>query len=263
MQLKLGNLVFAPSLVGTLVTLVCIPLFIKFGFWQYHKAAQKQAIQAQYSLAETSVGIAFPWQLKADDTQAIEALKFKKVNVTGEYQPQYQVLLDNQTEQNRVGYHVITPLKITNTQTYVLVNRGWILGKDTHTELPDVTTPTGLQQVTGQVWVPSTKIFTLEDRMPKTESAAQTESTAQTDKSALPKVFQHMNMAAYAKYSGLTISPMAIKLDKASNAGGFVRNWQVPADRIATHIGYALQWFGFALATLIIYLYMSFRRGNT
>jgi surfeit locus 1 family protein len=50
---------------------------------------------------------------------------------------------------------------------------------------------------------------------------------------------------------------MTIKLDQSSDAGGFIRNWQVPADRIATNIGYAYQWFGFALAALLIYLYMS------
>ena len=254
MQLKLGRTIFAPSFIGTLATVIFIPLFIKFGFWQYHKATQKQAIQAQYTLAETSAGIAFPWQIRAKNTEEIDALKFKKVTVTGEYQPQYQVLLDNQTEQNRVGYHVITPLKIANTQTYVLVNRGWILGKDTHTELPEVNTPTGMQEVTGQIWVPSTKIFTLE----ATAATAETPAT----KTVLPKVFQHMDMRAYQQYTGLTLSPMAIKLDAKSNAGGFVRNWQVPADRIATHIGYAFQWFGFALATLIIYLYMSFKRAT-
>jgi len=55
----------------------------------------------------------------------------------------------------------------------------------------------------------------------------------------------------------LKVSPMAIKLDAASNAGGFVRNWQIPAERITTNLGYAYQWFGFALATLLIYIYMS------
>jgi surfeit locus 1 family protein len=49
-------------------------------------------------------------------------------------------------------------------------------------------------------------------------------------------------------------------LDLASEAGGFVRNWTVSAERITTHMGYAYQWFGFAVATLLIFIYMSVSR---
>ena len=31
----------------------------------------------------------------------------------------------------------------------------------------------------------------------------------------------------------------------------------MPTDRIMTNIGYAYQWFGFAIATLLIFIYMS------
>jgi len=66
-----------------------------------------------------------------------------------------------------------------------------------------------------------------------------------------------MNMNSYQHSVPFVVSDLAIKLDQASDAGGFVRNWQVPVERIATNIGYAYQWFGFALATLLIYIYMS------
>ena len=99
--------------------------------------------------------------------------------------------------------------------------------------------------MTGQVWVPSKKIFTLENK----ETA--------NKKSSIATVWQHMDIDLYRRTAPFEVSEMAIKLDKNSDAGGFVRNWQVPAERIATHIGYAYQWFGFALATLLIYLYMS------
>jgi surfeit locus 1 family protein len=53
-----------------------------------------------------------------------------------------------------------------------------------------------------------------------------------------------------------------IRLDAASGAGGFVRNWPRPAERIEMHIGYAYQWFGFALAFFVIYLVVNFRKSN-
>lgn len=239
-QFKKYHFSFKPTLLGTILTLACIPLFIKFGLWQYNKAQLKISIQAAYNQAEVGAALNFPLQ-ELD----VEAWNYKKIKVTGVYAPKYQFLLDNQVNGNRVGFNVITPLKINQSSQYVLVNRGWILGKDTHAELPQFNTPTSQQTLTGQVWVPSKKFFTLENK----------ERT--NGKSSIATVWQHMDMELYRRKVPFEVSLMAIKLDENSDAGGFVRNWQVPAERIATHIGYAYQWFGFALATLLIYLYMS------
>jgi len=242
-QFEMQRFIFKPSLIGTLLTLLFIPLFIKFGLWQYHKATQKQAIQVAYNQATVEAALKFPLEVlnPAD-------WSYKKVSVSGVYATKYQFLLDNQVEANRVGYHVITPLNISDTQ-YVLVNRGWILGKDIHSELPAFETPAGVQTVTGQVWLPSKKIFSLEDK-----------TLGSTNSQKLELVWQHMDLDKYQRLVPFVVSPLAIKLDQNSAAGGFVRNWQVPTARIMTHIGYAYQWFGFAIATLLIYIYMSFFR---
>jgi surfeit locus 1 family protein len=250
-QFKVHSYIFRPSLIGTIATVICIPLFIKFGLWQYHKAQQKLAIQAAFNLAQTDNALQFPLDLTKSKLLSVADWNYKKVKVTGVYETKYQFLLDNQVEGDRVGYHVITPLKIDHSAQYVLVNRGWVLGKDTHTELPKFSTPTGPQTITGQIWVPSKKIFTLE--------AKSSMDSAGLRPSSQPwqVVWQNMNISSYQHSVPFSVSEMAIKLDQSSDAGGFIRNWQVPADRIATNIGYAYQWFGFALAALLIYLYMS------
>lgn len=246
LQFRIHQYVFSPSMLGTLITIICIPLFIKFGLWQYHKAEQKQLIQNAYNQAKTDSALAFPLDIANKSELMIEEWKYKKVKVIGTYETKYQFLLDNQVEAERAGYHVITPLKIENTQQYVLVNRGWILAKDNHSELPIFDTPSGTQEITGQVWVPSKKIFSLED---KTTSVA-------NDK-RLQAVWQNIDIAKYQRLMQFTVSPLAIKLDAQSGGGGFVRNWQIPIERITTNMGYAYQWFGFALATLLIFIYMS------
>ena len=249
LQFRFINWVISPSLVGVVATIICIPLFIKLGLWQYNKAQQQIKIQAAYQQSKVDTALDLPLKL-----QNYEELKYKKVKVTGHYETQYQILLDNQVENDRVGFHVITPLKIDNTNQYVLVDRGWILGKDTHTELPIVTTPDKKLKVIGQVWLPSAKIFTLEGN-----------SSIDSDKSKAktwPIVWQNMDMAKYKQLAAIEILPVVIRLDSASSAAGFVRNWQIPKDKIATNLGYAYQWFGFAFATLAIFLYMSVKRIN-
>ncbi len=249
LQFRFINWIFTPSLVGVIATLFCIPLFIKLGLWQYGKAQQQISIQAQYKQSVIDTAFDLPLHLPSYDD-----LRYKKVKVTGHYETKYQILLDNQVENQRVGFHVITPLKINNTNQYILVDRGWVLGKDTHTDVPVVDTPNNQLEVVGQVWLPSAKIFSLENK-----------ASASLDKSqvgAWALVWQNMNMAKYKQTAPIQVLPVVIRLDPTSQAAGFVRNWQIPSDKIATNLGYAYQWFGFAFATLAIFLVMSIRKAK-
>ena len=251
LQFRMHRYVFQPSMIGLLVTVICIPLFIKLGLWQYNKAQQKQKIHNAYDQAKLEVSIPFPLGIIGSKVFDEDFWKYKKVIVRGVYETKYQLLLDNQVEGDRVGYHVITPLKIENSTEYVLINRGWILAKDTHTDLPVFTTPNGVQTITGQVWVPSKKIFSLES---KSDSSGTTVLNAQQQ---WQMVWQNMDMDKYQHSVPFAVSELAFKLDQSSQAGGFVRNWQIPVERITNNLGYAYQWFGFAFATLLIFFYMS------
>lgn len=250
MQFRMQRYVFRPTLLGLIISLVCIPLFIKLGLWQYSKAQQKQSIHEAYDQAKLDNALEFPLGLTDSNANYVNDWAYKKVTVQGVYNTNFQFLLDNQVEGDRVGYHVITPLKIDHSNEYVLVNRGWILGKDTHTELPVFNTPKGKQTVTGQIWIPSKKIFTLEQPVNSIVST-------KTGSPVWQQVWQNISMEKYKNSVPFSVSELAIKLDQTNNAGGFVRNWQIPAERITNNLGYAYQWFGFAFATLLIFFYIS------
>ena len=245
MQFRFLNVEFKPTLLGTLITLVCIPTFIKLGFWQYDKAALKQKIQANFEQTNANQSP----NLK-DYLLNSEQLEFKKIEVDGEYDKHYQILIDNKVENSLAGYHVITPLKIQNSDTYVLVNRGWIQGNKARADIPTFDTPKGVLKIKGMAWLPTKKIFTLED---KTQAATNAKWQL---------VWQNLDMQKYVKTAPIKILPIIVKLDNDSAAGGFVRNWEMSADRIVTHMGYAYQWFGFAFAALAIYLYLSIKKLN-
>lgn len=246
MQFSFLKVQFKASLLSTLLTIVCIPLFIKLGFWQYEKAVLKQKIQASFDSSNRGLTP----DLK-DYLSNSSMLEFKKIRVQGEYKTQYQILIDNKVENSLVGYHVITPLKIAGTDEYVLVNRGWIQGEKNRTDLPIFDTPTDVLDIQGMAWIPSQKIFTLED---KAQVAA--------DSKTWQPVWQHLDMQKYVKNVPIKILPIIIKLDNKSTAGGFARNWEMSQERILTHLGYAYQWFGFAFATLMIYLYLSISKNK-
>jgi surfeit locus 1 family protein len=241
-QFRFSNYIFSLSWTGLLVLIICVPLFIKLGLWQYNKAKFKQEIQASYNASLDNEALSLPDQL-----DNLDEWKHKKVKLKGHYETEYQILLDNQVEESRGGFHVLTPLKIEGRNDYVLVNRGWIAGGATHTEIPLISTPQELVEIVGLVWVPSKKIFTLESK---------------AQKSQWNTVWQHMDLERYQNSVAIKVLPIVIKLDTKSNAGGFVRNWQLPADKIATNMGYAYQWFGFAIASILIFLYTNIKKAS-
>lgn len=233
---------FRPRLVPTLATLLVAAVCIKLGLWQQHKAALKQSLQTQFEqrLRET------PASLPQEITDA-QTWRYRRVKLNGSYEPAHQVLLDNQVHDDVAGFHVITPLAVAGSTRRVLVDRGWIAAPADRRMLPDISTPGGTQYIEGYLWLPG-KFFALE-APPATGGPWQT-------------VWQNMDMARYAKSVPFAVLPLVVRLDPQSTAGGFVREWPMPAERIEMHIGYAYQWFGFAFTLMVIYFVVNIKKSE-
>lgn len=220
------------------MAIVLIAGMSKLGFWQYGKAEQKRALQATYDARLAEPPVALPGTVAN-----VEKWRYRRVHVRGNFDARYQILLDNQVENEAAGYHVITPLRIENTSATILVDRGWIPVGD-RSQLPHLETPADVIEIEGFVWVPSTRFYQL---------AAAVESRD------WQPVWQNMDMARYAKVAPFAVLPFVLRMD-ASAPAGFVRNWIRPAERIETHIGYAWQWWGFSLAVAAIWIFVNFKR---
>ncbi len=234
----------------TLATLLMMLLCVKLGLWQYNKAALKQALQTQLTARLSEPPVALPDKITSLKVEALENWRFKRVKFVGTYDARYQILLDNQVDNTVAGYHVLTPMQVEGNSYYVLVNRGWIAGTPDR-KVPAVSTPQGKQAVEGDINLPAAKFFTLEAAPPK-DGKLLTISPNQ--------VWQNLDMARYAQSVPFALQPFIIRLDAKSAAGGFVRNWPPPGERVSMHLGYAYQWFGFALTLLVIYIVLNIKR---
>ena len=221
----------------TLATLLVMALCIKLGLWQYDKAQAKQALQTRLEAGAQLAPVDLPQTITED-------WRYRRVKFTGIYEPKYQILLDNQVENNVVGYHVMTPIKLEGVNQYVLVDRGWIVGS-LDRKVPEVNVPAGKQEVAGDIFFPLSKAFTLEP--PATEGKWQT-------------VWQSMDLQRYAKAVSAGVRPFVVRLDPQSKAGGYSRNWPKPGERVTMHLGYAYQWFGFALTLFVIYIVLNVKK---
>ena len=231
---------YRPAWIPTLIVLILLPVLLSLGFWQLDRAQQKRLIQAEYDARSNAVPVELGPRL-----QHAEELRFHRVVARGTYEPRYQILIDNRVQRGQVGYHVLTPLRIGDSEVRVLVNRGWVPLGRTRQELPEAEAPTGVQAVTGIATVPRAQVFRLAEPEPLT-------GRWQT-------VWQHMDMRRYADAVPFAIQPVVILLDPDSTAGGFVREWARLDAGIAVHQGYALQWFLLAATLLVIYVVLTVR----
>ncbi len=231
---------FRAGVVSTTATIAAAALLAGLGFWQLDRAGQKRIIQAQY---DARIQDAPRWI--GAQRQSAETLRFHRVLVKGRYDPEYQVLIDNRIHQGRVGYHVVSPLRIAGSDTRVLVNRGWVPLGPTRAELPRAEVPTGVLVVTGVATVPREKVFMLAPPEPLTDK--------------WQRVWQHLDMERYARAVPFPVQPVVILLDPESAAGGFVREWARLDAGIAVHQSYAFQWFTLALAVIVMFIVLNLR----
>src|SRR5688500_3689176 len=104
-------------LVGTVLVLLVAVLCIRLGFWQLDRLAQRRARNAL--VEQRQQGDAGPLPADAD-----EAL-YRRVTVTGEYDPEREEIDGGRAMDGRPGEHVLTPLRLDDGRE-VLVNRGWV-----------------------------------------------------------------------------------------------------------------------------------------
>lgn len=226
------------AILGGLLLAVLLPMFISLGLWQWRKAEIKTVMQAELDARSTGVLVAMP-ATPGDG----ESLRFRHVIVRGTYDAARQVLIDNRLHQERAGYHVITPLRLEGSEMHVLVNRGWLPAPADHARQPEAAVPVGAVELTGIAVLPASRFFNL---------AAQPSSGWQP-------VWQNLDLERFRSAVDYPLQALIVQLDPQA-PGGFVREWPRPDERADRHRSYALQWFGFAVASLGIWGYFLVRK---
>ena len=100
------------------------------------------------------------------DNEAIARLSglsdglYRSVKVIGTWEAAHTVYLDNRQMDGRVGFFVLTPLRLQAIPTVVMVQRGWV-GRnfESRATVPEIATPTGPVLVEGQIAPPPSKLY--------------------------------------------------------------------------------------------------------
>lgn len=213
-----------------------LALLVWLGLWQAERAGEKQGRQAllEARMAEAPLSL-------TGAVPSAEPLLYRRVRAAGEWIPEGQVFLDNQMHAGRVGFHVVTPLRIQGRGEAVLVNRGWIArDAQQYPRAPQVAVPRGVQEVRGLATVPPARYL---------ELAAET---------VTGNVWQNLSLSRYRERMRLDVLPVVVLADEPAPGLAAVR--ETPNAGVAKHREYSLTWFALAATTLALWLVLNTRR---
>ncbi len=231
---------FSPGWKMTLFTALLLPLLLTLGSWQLDREAEKIQLQALHERRTASA----PAAVEELDWNGGD-IAYQPVTLTGEFDNERYLLLDNRIQDGRVGYEVMMPFTTSSGQS-LIINRGWVAQGATREQLPLITPVPGTVTISGSVYVPFSEPFLL--------SEAQ---EAQTDD--WPRVVQKIDVTAWSALLQTSLLPHTVRISSES-PGALTAHWPTVNMEPEKHRGYAVQWFSMAAALLLMYVYFGTRR---
>lgn len=218
-----------------LFTLLVFSSLIKLGFWQWQRADEKfERLQRMQQLT-----LSQPLNLnQVNYALSDEFLNDLPVKLSGEFANSRVFLLDNQTNNGKIGYRVFIPFNDALSGQHILVNLGWIAGSIDRSIIPDVASIEGRQEFTGHVRMLQTPVF----------------HVPQTLNHVWPQRVQHIDPLRISEHLKINLAPVVIYLDPEV-AIGYKKNWHPIVMPPEKHRGYAWQWFSLAVAFLSLMIW--------
>ena len=210
-------------------------IFLLLALWQLRRAEEVQFLLDQRSRAQLSPVINYP-----DSEMMRSALpEDQKVRLQGEFDADHQFLLDNQVVDGRAGYHVLTPF-LMEGGVAILVDRGWVPLEADRSILPEVMTTHGKTEIEGELHA----FFRVGLRLISSQSGPNT----------WPRVIPFEDLPELNKALGYSLLPYQVLLSPESGSG-YVRKWSNTLPDPNKNKGYAFQWLGLAVMTVLWFLF--------
>lgn len=233
---------FAPRWYWVLLTAALLPVFISLGTWQWNRGQARQATWEEFSRGDTP----------AQDVPAsrlAQLPRYTRVRVAGQLDGERQFLLDNLSHAGAPGYQVLTVLQLADG-SHLLVNRGWVPFTGFREQLPPIALPQDETdepvQLTGRLaGLPVAGLAS--GRM------------APAAQGSWPRVASFPSIEQLADVYGAPLLPVVLLLD-ADSGPGYVREWHAPGLPPERHIGYAVQWWAFALLLAGLFVGLNLKR---
>jgi surfeit locus 1 family protein len=225
----------------TLGAVIGVAVTFSLGLWQWGRAHEKLALQAQQQARQALPAL-------GQDTLRITPrspdLTHRTVILRGQWLAAQTVYLDNRQMQGRVGFYVMTPLRLSSDaagapDAVVLVQRGWVPRSFTdRQQLPAISTPSGDVTVSGRIAPAPSKLYAF-------------------DGADTGPIRQNLDLLAFRAETGLPLLEGSVQQTGAPSEG-LLREWPVPANSADKNYGYAFQWWALCGVIFLLYVWFQF-----
>ena len=217
------------------LAVIAAAIFVRFGFWQLGRLAERQARNAAILSAQRDAPI--PLASLPPDTGAAH---YRPALVTGQFDYAHELVLAGRTHQGSPGVELLTPVRIGHGDTAVLVDRGWVYSPDA-----------------GSVD---------RSRWHEADSARVTcyvelyAPDAGTTRSVLdPRIVRRVSRSEIAPKLPYPLAPYYLVQTGDTVDARHPARREIPPLDDGPHRGYAIQWFSFATIALVGALFVVLR----
>lgn len=217
-----------------LLGLLVVSLLAGLGFWQLSRGHEKEALLKSFKSRTAQAPLTSQALLTPRD------FRFYRATLTGTFDNQHTLLLDNKTFNGQVGYEIYTPFHADGLADLILIDRGFTPIGATRDMLPAIKPIDGKVTVQGMLNLPPRYVAL----------------GAMTEKEDIswPLRVEYINTQALGILVNSHIFPYTLTLEPKSPyaLSATAIEWNIFTVSPERHMAYAFQWFALAVTLLVI-----------
>ena len=211
--------------------LILIIVLVSLGLWQLRRLDEKQLANQVGLSRSTSAALDLEAMVSGAGSD-LDTLEYRRATTRGVWDATYEVYVRSQVRDGRSGLWVVTPLILSDGRA-VMVNRGWI---PVELDRGQAAPPVGEAEVTGTV-----RASRRRSSLGPTDRPGIEDTIARVDLQVLDGFVPQSLLGVYLEESSVNLASWPLRLDPPT------------FDEEGPHLLYAVQWFSFALVTLVGY----------
>lgn len=210
------------------VAVVAAAVCVRLGIWQLRRASERRARNALVASRMAGPPID-AGALPRDTSEA----RYRLVRVSGTIDYAHELIYASRSLRGSPGVNILTPVRLSGSDTAILVNRGWVYSPDGAT-------------LDLAKWRDRDSVFV--------GYAVELPSAGGSAFSSTPSVMAKLSRKVVARALPYPVSPtyvVALAGGDAPSVPNQIARLPAPVLDAGPHTSYAIQWFGFALVALI------------
>ncbi|MBI2170290.1 MAG: SURF1 family protein [Actinobacteria bacterium] len=226
-------------MAGTAAVVVAVGVCVRLGVWQLDRLDERRAFNELVETRGQLPPVPLEELVPTGSPAEVEAAEYRRVTASGEWDGDSEFLIAGRSYRGSPGSHVVTPLRLDGGRA-VLVVRGFVPVVDPEEPVPDAAKPpTGEVRVVAAVRKGATG-GELREAEPEAKAAGTLGYPTKVNPELLGEVL------------GYALSPVSLQVEEERpKEQGLPIPLLPPEPGEGPHLGYAVQWFGFAVVFVV------------